>query len=300
MRQIKEISCLLLFFCYKNVSAQSTNSSNNSYLTINSFGNSDPVKPESVSFITDIPRDVRGFTRNSFTKKNIPAFIAIAFSTGIFYLADQSITNSIQHASSQMNVASRESFTPLINIKLGGKETNIGKIPRNFNTAFYDIGQGSTAMVLAGGFFLAGKISHDYRALQTAKQLTEAFIALGGITTIMKYATGRENPSEASMARGRWKPFPSVSDFQHNKPRYDAFPSGHLAVFTSAITIIGNNYPEKKWVKPVGYSIAAMCSLAMINNGVHWASDFPLGFALGHGFGNYLSHKPHHTVHIFF
>jgi hypothetical protein len=29
----------------------------------------------------------------------------------------------------------------------------------------------------------------------------------------------------------------------------------------------------------------------MINNGVHWASDFPLGIALGHGYGKYIARK---------
>jgi hypothetical protein len=29
----------------------------------------------------------------------------------------------------------------------------------------------------------------------------------------------------------------------------------------------------------------------MINNGVHWASDFPLGFALGYGYGKYIAKK---------
>jgi len=34
----------------------------------------------------------------------------------------------------------------------------------------------------------------------------------------------------------------------------------------------------------------------MINNGVHWASDFPLGFALGYGYGKYITHKNKITI----
>ena len=148
-------------------------------------------------------------------------------------------------------------------------------------------------MLFAAGFFILGEIKKDNRALQTASQLTEAFIALGIGTQVMKYATGRENPSDATSRGGKWRPFPRYSDFQNNKTKYDAFPSGHLATFVSAVTIIAQNYPEKKWIAPVGYSIAGLISLAMVNNGVHWSSDFPLGFALGYGFGRFISRKSH-------
>ena len=146
-------------------------------------------------------------------------------------------------------------------------------------------------MLMAAGFYIIGKINKDSRALRTAGELTESFIALGVGTQLLKYATGRENPSDATVSRGRWRPFPKWKDFQNNKTKYDAFPSGHLASFVSTVAIIAENYPEKKWIKKVGYSIAGLCALAMINNGVHWASDFPLGIALGHGFGKFLASK---------
>lgn len=254
-------------------------------------------KPRLFSFITDIPRDVVGFTRQSFKRNNITNLSVIVGASAILYLADQSITNTLQDKSEDNKILAKEDFKPLLSIKLGGKKTNIGKIPRNFNTAMYDLGQGSSAMLMATGFYILGKIKNDNRALQTAKQLTQAFITLGVGTQLMKFATGRENPSDATKIRGRWRPFPGWSNFQNNKTRYDAYPSGHLATFVSAVTIISENYPRKKWIKPVGYAIATLCSLAMINNGVHWASDFPLGFALGYGYGRYISRKSHiHTI----
>ena len=248
-------------------------------------------RPFPFSFITNIPRDIVGYTKQSFQKKNLPKLAIIAGLTTALILLDQNITNGVQEFANRNNITAREQFSSIVKLNIGGKKTNIGKLPKNINTAFYDLGQGSSAMVMAAGFFIAGKIKKDYRALQTASQLTEAFIALGFGTQVLKYASGRENPSDASVSGGRWRPFPSFHDFQTNKPKYDAFPSGHLAVFVSAITIISQNYPERKWLKPVGYSIAGLCGLAMINNGVHWASDFPLGFALGYGFGKYITKK---------
>ena len=253
-------------------------------------------KPGPFSFLTNIPKDVAGFSSQSFRKKNFPNLAKIAGATALLFLADQVITNSVQDFSKHNNIAAKESFSPFIKFNIGGKATNIGKIPKNLNTAFYDLGQGSSAMLMAAGFFIVGKIKKDNRALQTASQLTEAFIALGVGTQVLKYATGRENPSDATAIRGRWRPFPKWSDFQNKKAKYDAFPSGHLATFVSAITIVSQNYPEKKWIRPVGYSIAGLCGLAMINNGVHWASDFPLGFALGYGFGKFISRKSRFTL----
>jgi hypothetical protein len=248
-------------------------------------------KPKPFSFITNIPGDVAGFTKYSFKKENLKSLGIVAGSTVILYLADQCITNTLHDVLEDSRIISAESFTPMLNVKLGGKPTNIGKIPRNANTAFYDLGQGSFSMLLAGGFYVIGKIKKDNRALNTASQLAESFITLGVGTQIMKYATGRENPSDASVIRGRWQPFPLWSDFQNHKTKYDAYPSGHLATFVNTVTIIGANYPEKKWIKPVGYSVAGLIALSMINNGVHWTSDFPLGIALGHGFGKYVSNK---------
>jgi hypothetical protein len=248
-------------------------------------------KPKAFSFLTNIPGDIAGFTKASFKKNNKSRFVLIAGSTALLFLADQVITNSVQHVSRDIKIDAAESFSPLLKINIGGKQTNVGKIPRNINTSFYNLSQGSSAIMIAAGFYVAGKIKKNNRALQTANELTEAFLTLGAVTQVMKYATGRENPSDATATRGRWRPFPSWNNFQNHKPKYDAFPSGHLATFISAVTIISENYPEKKWIRPVGFCIAGLSCLAMINNGVHWASDYPLGFALGYGFAKFISKK---------
>ncbi len=248
-------------------------------------------KPGSFSFLTNIPRDAVGAVKEVFHGNRRKQWTALAGTTLLLMFSDQAITNTVQDVAKDHGIAAAENFSPVVSVKLAGKPTNIGKMPHNFNTALYDIGQGSSTMLMAAGFFITGKIKKDNRALQTANELTEAFITLGAGTQLLKYVTGRENPSDATKRGGRWKPFPSWSAFQNNKTKYDAFPSGHLATFISAVTIIKENYPEQKWIGPVGYSLAGLCGLAMINNGVHWASDFPLGFALGYGFGKYVSHK---------
>ena len=248
-------------------------------------------KPRPFSFITNIPKDVAGFTKQSFKKQNLKDLAIVAGSTAILILADQAITNSVQTNFNNAGIHGTESFSPIVQLNFGGKKTNFGKLPKNINTAIYNLGQGSFSMMFAAGFFILGKVKKDNRALQTASQLTESFIALGAVTQLIKYSTGRENPSDATVKGGRWQPFPSWKNFQNNKPKYDAFPSGHLATFVSTVTIIGENYPEIKWIKPVGYTISGLIGLSMINNGVHWAGDLPLGFALGYGFGKFITKK---------
>ena len=50
----------------------------------------------------------------------------------------------------------------------------------------------------------------------------------------------------------------------------------------STVTILALNYPEKRYIKPVGYSLIGLVGLEMINNNVHWASDYPMAIALGY------------------
>ena len=52
----------------------------------------------------------------------------------------------------------------------------------------------------------------------------------------------------------------------------------------ATVTVIAENYPEYHFIRPVGYGLMGVLGYAMLNNGVHWASDYPLGIALGYGF----------------
>ncbi len=248
-------------------------------------------KPKTFDFITHIPGNSVGYVKRSLQKKHLYKAGIVAASTALLIIFDQKISDGVQSFSRRNGIDGREQFNPIVSVKLFGKNTNLGKWPKNINTAFYNFGQGSTVIWMAAGFYIGGKIKNDNRALQTASQLAESFLALGFGTQLIKYSTGRENPSDASKPGGRWAPFPSMSNFQNNKPKYDAFPSGHLATLVSAITIISENYPARRWIKPVGYTIAGLLCFAMINNGTHWAGDYPLGFALGYGYGKYIARK---------
>ncbi len=239
-------------------------------------------KPKPFSFFTKLPHDAAAVATTAFKKESIKPLAYISAATLLLMLADQPIANGVKKFSRNVNVSANEEYKDILNIKIGSADVSIFKAPMNINTAFYQMGQGFPSLLIGAGLFTYGKINHDYRALSTANQLAETFILMGVSTQIIKRITGRQSPSRATDKGGRWRFFPSFHQYQKNTPNYDAFPSGHLATLMSSITILAENYPEKKYIKPVGYSLIGLVGLSMINTDVHWISDYPLALGLGY------------------
>lgn len=239
-------------------------------------------KPKRFGFITGLPQDALGVVVTAFKRENISPLLITAGATVGLLLADETVSKGVRQFTGNIHFQSEEDYKDIINLKLGKTNVSIYKAPKNLNTAFYQFGQGFPGLILGAGLFTYGKIHHDYRAISTASQLAETFILMGVGTQVLKRITGRQSPSNATDAGGNWHFFPSFKNFQTNTPNYDAFPSGHLATLMSTVTILAANYPQKKYIKPIGYSITGLVSIAMINNNVHWVSDYPLALALGY------------------
>jgi len=239
-------------------------------------------KPKPFSFITQIPRVIGNSAKESFTRKSIPAWGIITGSTLLCIAFDQQILDGVQHFSRNINFSSDADYKTLIGFKLGSKDVPVYQLPQNLNTAFYSIGEGFTSLSIAGGFFIYGKIKKDYRALQTASQIVQVQLTVGLMTQTIKRLTGRESPFVSTGSGGIWRPFPGFNEFTKHTPHYDAFPSGHMTTMMATVTVLADNYPEKKLIRPIGYTIMGLVGLAMINNGVHWASDYPLAIGIGY------------------
>ena len=239
-------------------------------------------KPKPFAFITHLPSDAAGIVSATFKKKAIKPLLLIGVSTGLLLLADEPIANGVQRFSRNIHLHPEENNLTLWAVKIGNKPTTILKAPKNLNTALYQVGQGFPGLLLGAGLFITGKINHNYRSVSTASQLAESFILMGITTQVLKRLTGRQSPMPGNNNADQWKLLPSFKSYQTHTSSYDAFPSGHLATLMSTVTILTENYPEKKWIKPVGYSITGLVGLAMINNGAHWVSDYPLAIGLGY------------------
>lgn len=239
-------------------------------------------KPKLFGFITNLPKDAANIGSAIFKKQSVKPLIGIAASTTLLMFFDQDITDGFVDFAHKAGVDGSEKNVNLLKFKLGEKEVALFRLPANLNTAFYQLGQGFPSLAIGAGLYAYGKIHHDYRASSTASQLAESFILMGFGTQLVKRITGRQSPSDATDRGGNWHFFPSFSEFQNNTPLYDAFPSGHMATLMSSVTIFAENYPEKRWIKPVGYSLSGLVCLSMINNKVHWASDYPLAIGMGY------------------
>ncbi|RZK62612.1 MAG: phosphatase PAP2 family protein, partial [Hymenobacter sp.] len=244
-------------------------------------------RPGQLRWLLHIPRDLGQFPGTYFKRDNVPAFVALALGSAALYAADDQIIRGAQNFGRAVNLDRADVQKNLFYIPLhiGSSKVPLEfKVPGNLNSAFYFLGDGWTHLSIATSFLAYGIIKKDNRASQTATQLGEAILSTGLVVQTLKRTTGRQSPFRATQDRGRWFFLPSYGTYQGNVSNYDAFPTGHLATAMATVTVIAENYPEHRYIRPVGYGLMGVLGYAMLNNGVHWASDYPLGIALGYGF----------------
>ncbi|MCX5784131.1 MAG: phosphatase PAP2 family protein [Elusimicrobia bacterium] len=232
------------------------------------------------------PADFGAFVADSFKKEKLPWLAAITASTLVLMEYDRKIYDHTRKLGKKIGISSEDKSRTFI--KIGGMSILDG--PTDAGSAMYFLGDGWVALGLFGGFETYGRLKGDWRARQTGYQLAEGLIVTGFATQALKHVTGREEPGAAAAPRAVWRFFPGFGAFSRHRSRYDAFPSGHMATGMMTITVIAENYPEKKYVKPVGYTLLCALGFQMINNGAHWSSDYPLGLAVGYGVGRAIAY----------
>jgi membrane-associated phospholipid phosphatase len=243
--------------------------------------------PRRLNWIKAIPRDYKSFFKNTFRKDQVLNIGLIAGGTMLLYAYDEQIISNAKNFGRVTNIPGTSNQTALIDqrVKIGKQELALQfNVPTDLNSSMYFLGDGWTHTSIALSFWITGLITKDYRALQTASQLGECILTTGIATQFLKHITGRESPFTTTTPRGLWHFFPNQKEYAAHVPSHDAFPSGHLATAMATVTVIAENYPEKRYIRPVGYTLMGMLGFAMLNNGVHWASDYPLGIALGYSF----------------
>ncbi len=218
------------------------------------------------TMFTNIPGDWSRAGRMTFREKNLPAFLGMTVITGALMATDD------------------ETW------KLSQRWYGGSKAIAAVSDQFEEVGDGRPQFGLAGAFALYGFVGGDKRALRTGSELVETILSCGVVIQVLKHLTGRESPFVSSVAAGRWDFFPNQIEYHKHVPRFDAYPSGHIATTMATVTVVAENYPEWKWVRPVGYTIVALVGLGMANTGIHWYSDYPLGIALGYMFGMIAAH----------
>ncbi|MDO7844874.1 phosphatase PAP2 family protein [Hymenobacter sp. M29] len=238
-------------------------------------------------WLLHIPRDLGQAPGYIFRKENKETFIGLATASVALWVADQAIIDWSQDFGKFIGLKAASTQKTLVYIPFRVGSANLPfefNVPDNLNSTFYFLGDGWTHLTVASSFWIYGGIKKDNRALQTSSQLGEAILTTGLVVQTLKRLTGRQSPYVATQDRGEWHLFPSYSRYQSFVPNYDAFPTGHLATAMATVTVIADNYPEYRFIRPVGYSLMGLLGYSMLNNGVHWASDYPIGIALGYAF----------------
>jgi len=162
---------------------------------------------------------------------------------------------------------------------------------RDFSDYAVTLGDGRLHAAIAAAFAGYGLIADDSRALKTASETVEAFLATGITVQLLKRITGRESPICATQSHGRWKFFPKPSTYQKHQASYYAYPSGHISTAMATLMVLAENYPQQTWIRPVGYTLVGALGAGLVAKGMHWYSDLPLGIALGYVFGKTVAHS---------
>lgn len=231
-------------------------------------------KPRFWEFINRLPKDF-GTMGNLVVQKNNLIFGGIAIGSTLALLpVDQKIIDNSRILGEKVGLDESHQYSGFLN-----------SVPAKINSGIYHFGNGFTAIAIGAGLLTFGLIEKDYRAINTASEIGEGLIASGVFVQTIKRITGRESPFIAEKngnKGGDWNPFPSFKAYASQTPYYDAVPSGHLTTFMTTFVIISENYKEKKWIKPVGYSMMGLLCFEMMQSKVHWASDYPLAIFMGY------------------
>ena len=240
-------------------------------------------KPKWLDMIKRLPKDFMS-TNKDFIANDHGWYLGGAIvSTALLVPVDQKITDNSRQFASSVGLSAANIY---------GKFGPLENIPQNIGAGFYLVGNGTTVILLSAGFATFGLLKDDFRAKATASGLIESLALSGLYVQTIKRITGRESPFRArdnGNSGGDWNPFPSFTAYANNTPSYDAIPSGHLTTIMAGLTIIAINYPDYKWIKPVGYTlITAMC-FQMLQSEVHWVSDYPIAILIGYIVGKNIA-----------
>jgi hypothetical protein len=225
------------------------------------------TRPRLFHAVTDVPAALGATARDALRPQHAGAWLAVAGSTVALIAADEQVLAETRRLARRVDLPQNH---PSVNLRLGPFKQ---PFPTTIGSGLYFLGDGMTSVFLASGFALRGSIADDTRARRTASEVMEALLVSGTITQVLKHVAGRQTPSEATAPRG-------------------------LASTLATLTVVALNYPEHKFIWPVSSVAMGALSFAMVNNGVHWASDYPLALAIGSVVGNVVATRGRTIVRL--
>lgn len=272
------VKIIFSFFCLISISVFAQNQKNSDQLP-NDFIDYKKV-------ITDIPKTSLISLDRAFSREAIPEWAAIIGSTAVLYHNDDVILRDVQRSGRDLGVGNDDNTKSIWSVG----DIDIIRLPTDYGSFMYFLGDGWLHGGIAAGFLANGYFNKNSRAFNTGLQLAHGMVVSTMFNQALKRSFGRESPYVRSERLGRWSPYASVPEYQSHTSRYDGMPSGHVMTTTMVFTVINENYPEYSYfVVPLGVTWTTVLAWQMVNNGVHWAADYPLGIAMGFVFGKAAS-----------
>ena len=235
-------------------------------------------RPSAYGFLLNVPGDIGGLARDAFRRESLVPIAGVAVATAGLLLVDQKLSDAAHRAGRAAHISSNGETAKLSSAVPIPYPTDVG-------SGIYYLGDGMLPVAITVGMLGYGLWTSDPRALQTTSHLAEGLVSVAIVAQTIKHLTGRQSPSRATEDGGRWRPLTDPREYQRNVPAFDAFPSGHLATAMVTVTVLANDYPDHPLIRPVGYGLMTLLGFQMMNNDVHWASDYPLALAIGYGLG---------------
>lgn len=231
---------------------------------------------------TEVPRTFINAAKQVAVKGESAKLIVAGAVSIPLLIYDQDLYLQAQKTGRQWGLSNSDNLKPYGNI---GSFTLMWG-PSDGSSALYFLGDGWIHVGGAVGLLSYGYFAEHTRSFNTAVEMLNGFLCSTIFEQVLKRAFGREDPGVQSYPGGAWRPFPSQNDYDSEKTRHDAFPSGHIMTTTVSFTILRGNFPEyDDYLWPAQIIYTGALGFGMMNNGIHWAGDYPLGIALGYFFG---------------
>ena len=149
---------------------------------------------------------------------------------------------------------------------------------RYFDIPLYFLTHGSTLIIIACLFFVAGRF-YGRRFIETGKALSASFLVSGISAQVLKHLFGRARPrlTDDLIFVG-----PSL------RGGYDSFPSGHTTVAFCFAYTLSRYFPK---YRSIFYFLAIIIGISRIESTSHFSSDVVAGAAVGLILGRLLSRK---------
>lgn len=142
---------------------------------------------------------------------------------------------------------------------------------------------GPGPFVAGGALYLGGVVTGSTSAARLGVTMTEGVLLAATLNGIVKGFAGRALPNAPSRDPGE---FSFGRGFHDGNGPFVSFPSGHTAASFAAAAVLSEEAsswgsPASRVVAPVAYTTATLVAISRLYENVHWASDLPLGAAIG-------------------